>query len=86
MPSPRICISYSLDGKTCPILLRVRVVRDPPAWTSSGAGDLRRARAAAERLVMLCSKGGTSLYCPREKRDLAVLLAGAYTRPLLGLT
>jgi nucleoside-diphosphate-sugar epimerase len=41
-------------------------------WTSSGAGDLRRARAAAERLVVLC--GSSSLYCPREKRDLAVLL------------
>lgn len=38
-------------------------------WTSSGAGDLRRARAAAERLVTLL--GDTA---PRERRDLGVLL------------
>lgn len=44
-------------------------------WTSSGAGDLRRARAAAERLVILCCGGDIAgLRSPGEKRDLAVLL------------
>jgi hypothetical protein len=38
-------------------------------WTSSGAGDIRRARAAAERLVLLLGDAA-----PRERRDLGVLL------------
>uniref|UniRef100_A0A061QMV1 Protein SirB1 N-terminal domain-containing protein n=2 Tax=Tetraselmis sp. GSL018 TaxID=582737 RepID=A0A061QMV1_9CHLO len=39
-------------------------------WTSPGAGDLRRARAAAERICMLVGDER-----PSERRDLAVLLA-----------
>ncbi|GLC60253.1 hypothetical protein PLESTB_001591100 [Pleodorina starrii] len=38
-------------------------------WTSPGAGDLRRARAACERLVLLAGD-----QYPEERRDLAVLL------------
>eukprot|EP00884_Botryococcus_braunii_P013259 jgi/Botrbrau1/21934/Bobra.0249s0057.1 len=38
-------------------------------WTSPGGGDIRRAKAAAERLVLLC--GSTE---PLERRDLGVLL------------
>ena len=37
-------------------------------WTSPGAGDLRRALAAAERLVILRGEA-----VPEERRDLAVL-------------
>ncbi|KAI7836487.1 hypothetical protein COHA_009639 [Chlorella ohadii] len=37
-------------------------------WTSPGAGDIRRAVAACERLVLLCGEA-----CPWERRDLAVL-------------
>ncbi|GAB4816397.1 hypothetical protein N2152v2_003443 [Parachlorella kessleri] len=37
-------------------------------WTSPGAGDLRRAVAATERLVLLCGER-----YPKERRDLAVL-------------
>lgn len=45
-------------------------------WTSPGAGDLRRAVAACERLVMMASSevGGQSLGTSHERRDLAVLL------------
>ncbi|KAL4431445.1 hypothetical protein ABPG75_006701 [Micractinium tetrahymenae] len=38
-------------------------------WTSPGAGDIRRAVAACERLVLLLGDS-----CPLERRDLAVLL------------
>ncbi|GIL77166.1 hypothetical protein Vretimale_3164 [Volvox reticuliferus] len=38
-------------------------------WTSPGAGDLRRALAACERLVLLAGE-----QYPEERRDLAVLL------------
>ncbi|KAL4421748.1 hypothetical protein ABPG77_009731 [Micractinium sp. CCAP 211/92] len=38
-------------------------------WTSPGAGDIRRALAACERLVLLLGDS-----CPQERRDLAVLL------------
>lgn len=41
-------------------------------WTSPGAGDLSRAIAAAERLVIL--RGGS---CPDERRDLGVLYCHA---------
>jgi hypothetical protein len=41
-------------------------------WTSPGAGDLSRAIAAAERLVI--SRGGS---CPDERRDLGVLYCHA---------
>ncbi|KAI3424327.1 hypothetical protein D9Q98_009880 [Chlorella vulgaris] len=37
-------------------------------WTSPGGGDIRRALAACERLVLLCGE-----QCPLERRDLAVL-------------
>lgn len=37
-------------------------------WTSPGAGDLRRAKAACERLVLIA--GDT---CPAERRDLGVI-------------
>ena len=39
-------------------------------WTSPGAGDVRRAAAAAERLVLLLGEAE-----PRERRDLAALYA-----------
>jgi hypothetical protein len=41
-------------------------------WTSPGAGDISRAIAAAERLVIL--RGGS---CPDERRDLGVLYCHA---------
>jgi len=41
-------------------------------WTSPGAGDLRRALAAAERLVILRGEDA-----PEERRDLAVLYCHA---------
>jgi hypothetical protein len=37
-------------------------------WTSPGAGDVRRAIAACERLVLLCGESA-----PSERRDLAAL-------------
>lgn len=45
-------------------------------FTTTGAGDLVRAIAAAERLVLLCGDAG-----PREARDLGVLLAHAGVLP-----
>lgn len=41
-------------------------------WTSPGAGDLRRALAACERLVLLLGDAA-----PEERRDLAALYAAA---------
>lgn len=38
-------------------------------WTSPGAGDLRRAKAACERLVLVAGEA-----FPAERRDLAVIL------------
>lgn len=38
-------------------------------WTSPGAGDLRRAKAACERLVLVAGQA-----FPAERRDLAVIL------------
>ncbi|KAK9826657.1 hypothetical protein WJX74_008333 [Apatococcus lobatus] len=45
-------------------------------WTSPGAGDIRRAVPATERLVLLGDAAGVSVH-PCERRDLAVLLLHA---------
>eukprot|EP00241_Pyramimonas_parkeae_P005853 CAMPEP_0114237248 /NCGR_PEP_ID=MMETSP0058-20121206/7281_1 /TAXON_ID=36894 /ORGANISM="Pyramimonas parkeae, CCMP726" /LENGTH=425 /DNA_ID=CAMNT_0001349261 /DNA_START=202 /DNA_END=1479 /DNA_ORIENTATION=- len=58
-----------MDAYTTVVSRTAKHRLDRGIWTSTGAGDMRRARAACEKLVLLAAEEN-----PTERRDLAALL------------